>query len=380
MREAINQLSVNFPEAYWREHDEKAEFPQEYFDALAKGGWFQLNVPARSGGTGLALTDVSVVIHEASRSMGMSAGDLIMAICVFGIQTIKTFASASIKDRILRELGSGEHIVSFCLTEPGAGVNSTDIVTSGTREGDGFVLNGHKIWSTLLHKSSLVILATRTTPKENVTKKTNGITLFLIEKGKLKRGEIRTKRIDDISMRCLGSNEAFFEDVYVPFENVLGKVDEGWNVLSTLLNAERISTASMSVGLGELVLGKAVNYARTRHVFERPIGTNQGIQFPLADSKVELETCWAITKKAAWQFDHSVDSAVSANVAAYLGAKAAFLASDRAIQTYGGMAFAKSSDIERHWRDSRLFRVGPVPQEMALSFLGQHALGLPRSF
>jgi len=202
----------------------------------------------------------------------------------------------------------------------------------------------------------------------------------LVEKSNLKRGQIRTKKIDDVSMRALGSNEVYLEDVYVPKENVLGQIDKGWDVLPILLNAERISTASMSVGLGELVLQKAVEYAKNRNVFSRPIGSNQAIQFPLARSKADLESAWAVTQKAAWEFDQGMDCAVSANVAAYMGARAAFFTADKAIQTYGGLGYAKSSDIERHWRDSRLFRTGPVPEEMVLNFLGQKVLHLPRSY
>lgn len=380
LRDGLRSIAGQFPDSYWREHDEKAEFPQEYFDALASGGWFNLNVPTQLGGTGLGLSETSIAIHEMSRNCGMATGDLIMAICVFAIQTLKTFAKDPLKERILPELGAGKHVMSFALTEPSAGVNTLDIQTSAKREGDGYVINGQKIWITLAHKASLINVVARTTPKEKAEKRTDGLSLFLVEKCSLKQGQIRTKKIEDISMRSLGSNEVFLDDVYVPEENVLGEIDKGWSVLPVLLNAERISTASMSVGLGELVLQKAANYAKNRNVFSRPIGANQAIQFPLARSKAELESAWAITQRAAWEFDKGLDCAVAANVGAYLGARAAFYTSDRAMQTFGGLAYAKSSDIERHWRDSRLFRTGPVPEEMVLNLLGQRVLHLPRSY
>ncbi len=208
-----------------------------------------------------------------------------MAICVFAIQTIKTFARESLSERLLPELGKGKHIMSFALTEPTAGVNTLDIQTSAKREGDGYLINGQKIWITLAHKASLMNVVARTTPKERAVKRTDGLSLFLIEKSQLKSGQLRTERIDDISMRALGSNQVYLEDVYVPEENLLGRLDRGWDVLPILLNAERISTASMSVGLGQLVLEKAVEYAKNRVVFGRPIGSNQAIQFPLARSK-----------------------------------------------------------------------------------------------
>jgi len=380
VRDGISEAVSKFPDAYWREHDRRAEFPKEYFDLLAKNSWFNLNVPKEYGGAGMGLSEVSVAIHEASKRCGMAAGDILMAICTFGIQTIKSFADDRVKSRLLPELGAGKHIFSFALTEPEAGVNTLDLATRAERKGDGYIINGHKTWITLAHKASLLSVVARTTPKEKVAKRTEGLSIFLVETDKIKRGEIKTSGIDDISMRALGSNEVFLEDVYVPGENLLGRLDKAWEILPALLNAERISTASMSIGVGELVLAKASAYAKNRRVFSRPIGSNQAIQFPLAKSLADLMSAWAVTQEAAWQFDKGADCAVSANVAAYLGARAAFFAADRAMQTYGGMAYSPESDIERYWRDSRLFRTGPVPEEMVLNLLGQRVLGLPRSY
>jgi acyl-CoA dehydrogenase len=380
LRESAASLVSQFTDEYWREKDAKGEFPRDYFEALAQGGWFNLNVPCELGGTSLGITETSIVINEIAKKAGMAASDIIMAICIFGIQTVKSFAKEPLRSRLVRELGEGKHVMSFCLTEPSAGVNTLDIATSATREGEGFLINGNKIWITLAHEATLMNIVARTTPKNQAKKRTDGLTLFLVETKKLNQGEIRTKRIEDISMRALGSNEVFLDNVYVPSENVLGEIDKGWEVLPALLNAERISTASMSIGVGELALGKASSYSKSRQVFSKAIGSNQAIQFPLARSKADLECAWAITQRAAWEFDNSKDCSISANVAAYMGARAAFYTSDRAIQTFGGLGFAKSSDIERHWRDSRLFRTGPVPEEMVLNFLGQRVLKLPRSY
>lgn len=380
LREGISSLASTFSDEYWRQKDQDSEFPREYFESLAKNGWFNLNVPQEFGGTDLGITEVSIAIHEASRKAGMAAGDIIMAICIFAINTIKRFSKDSIKKKYLPELARGDRIMSFCLTEPEAGVNSLDIATTATKEGDGYLINGQKIWITLAHEATLLNVVARTTPKEKASKRTDGLTLFLVDKKELKQGEIRTKRIEDISMRALGSNEVYFDNVWVPEENIVGEKEKGWEVLPSLLNAERISTASMSIGVGELVLKKGVEYAKNRRVFSRPIGQNQAIQFPLARSKAELECAWALTQRAAWEFDNSLDCSIAANVAAYTGARAAFFASDRALQTYGGLGFSKNSDVERHWRDSRLFRTGPVPEEMVLNFLGQRVLHLPRSY
>jgi acyl-CoA dehydrogenase len=380
MREVISETVSKFDDSYWRSHDHSAEFPQEYFDALAKNGWFNINVPKEYGGTGLGLSEVSIAIHEASRRCGMAAGDIIMAICTFGIQNLKSFAKEALKTRLLPELGAGKHIFSFALTEPLAVVDTLAISTRAEKEGDGYVLNGHKIWITLAHKATLMAVVARTTERGKASKRTQGLSIFLVECGKLGEGEMKMSRIDDISMRALGSNEVHFENLHVPAENLIGRLDEAWEILPSLLNAERISTASMSIGLGELVLEKASNYAKARHVFSRPIGANQAIQFPLARSLADLRSSWAVTQKAAWEFDNNLDCSVAANVAAYMGARSAFFAADRAMQTYGGMAYSSDSDVERHWRDARLFRTGPVPEEMVLNLLGQRVLNLPRSY
>lgn len=380
LRETLSSLALQFPEEYWRRKDEAGEFPEEYFKALAEAGWFNLNIPQDLGGANLGMIEVSIAINEAAKKAGMAASDLIMAICVFANQTIKNFAKSPLREKLLKELAKGEHVMSFCLTEPEAGVNTLDITTTAKEEGDGYVINGQKIWTTLAHKATLMNVVARTKPKEKITKRTDGLSLFLVELKDVKPGQIRTKRIEDTAMRSLGSNEVFFDNVYVPRENVLGQIDRGWEILPTLLNAERVSTASMSIGLGDLVVEKAATYAKERNVFSRPIGKNQAIQFPLARSKTDLECAWAITQRAAWELDNGKECSVAANVAAYLGARAAFYAADRAIQTYGGLGFAKNSDVERHWRDSRLFRTGPVPEEMVLNFLAQRVLGLPRSY
>jgi acyl-CoA dehydrogenase len=380
LRETVGALVSKFDDEYWRKRDSDGKFPREYFDALARGGWFNLNVPQELGGTGLGMSDVSVVINEVAKRAGMAASDIIMAICVFAVQTISNFAREPLRSKLLKELGQGKHVMSFCLTEPAAGVNTLDITTTARKEGDGYIINGNKIWITLAHEATLMSVVARTTPRDQAKKRSDGLTIFLVEKRESNRGEIRTKPIDDLSMRALGSNEVFFNDVYVSSENILGTVDKGWEILPLLLNAERISTASMSIGVGELALGMACDYARSRQVFSRPIGSNQAIQFPLARCKAELGGAWAMTQRAAWEFDNGKDCSISANIAAYVGARAAFFASDRGIQTYGGLGFSKNSDVERHWRDSRLFRTGPVPEEMVLNFLARRMLGLPRSY
>lgn len=379
LEENIRYSLSKYDDRYWREHDRKGDFPDEFYSELARGGFFSINVPEEFGGAGQGLRAVSFVIKEVSRSCGMSAGDLIMATCVFGVQTLKSFACKELKQKLLPELAEGKHIVSFAITEPDAGVNTPEIKTYAEKSGKGFVINGRKIWTTLAHRASLIFVLARTKQLSKVEKKTDGLTVFLVEKERAV-GSLNISRIEDISMRPLGSCEVVFENLYVPEENIVGKVDKAWDMLPTVLNAERISTASIGVGLGELLVMKAAEYAKVRKTFSRPIGSNQGIQFPLARAYSQLQAAWAVTQKAAWEFDSSMDCATDANVAAYMASKAAFFAADRAMQTFGGMAYAIDSDIERHWRDSRLLRTGPVPEEMVLSFIGQRVLALPRSY
>ncbi len=239
LREGARAIASRFDNEYWRTKDSLAEFPREFFDRLAQEGWFKLNVPQELGGAGLGMSEVTIVINEMARTAGMAASDLVMAICVFAIQTVKNFAKEPLRSRLLQELGRGSHIMSFCLTEPEAGVNTLDITTVATREGDGFLINGGKIWITLAHEATLFNVVARTTPKSAAKRRTDGLTLFLLETKNLK-GEIRKKRIDDLSMRALGSNEVFFDNVFVPSENVLGEIDRGWDILPVLLNAERL--------------------------------------------------------------------------------------------------------------------------------------------
>ena len=380
LEENIKLAFSKFDERYWREHDRKAEFPEEFFRELAKNGFFSINVPEEYGGTNQGLSAVSFVIKEVTRRCGMSAGDLMMAICVFGVQTIKSFAGEKLKERLLPELSTGKHVVSFAITEPEAGVNTPARATHADRKDNGFIINGRKIWTTLAHKASLIFVLARTKQISEVKKKTEGLTLFLVEKEKIEKNSLIINRIEDISMRPLGSCEVVFDNLFLAEENVIGELNNAWKILPTILNAERISTASIGVGLGELLLQRSVEYAKVRKTFSKPIGSNQGIQFPLARAYSELQAAWAITQKAAWEFDSSLDCSIDANVAAYFASRAAFLAADRAMQTFGGMAYAVDSDIERHWRDARLLRTGPVPEEMVLSFIGQRVLGLPRSY
>lgn len=378
MRRSVSELVKRFPDGYWRDLDARGEFPREFWNRMAEHGWFGLLVPEPYGGSGKGMLELSMVVHEVARSgAGVAGANLFLATPAIVVLALTKFGSVSLQQQFLPKVASGRMICAFALTEPAAGVNTLDIATFASEEGDGYIINGQKIWTTLAHVADYLFAVVRTKPKEKIARRGEGLSLFLIE---VKSPGVRISRIDDAAMRSNGSNEVFLEGVRVPSVHLIGEVDKGWTYLTSLLNAERITTAAMSIGTGELVLNRAVEYARQRVVFARAIGQNQAIQFPLANAKAELAAAWLMTQKAAWLFDKGLSCAFEANTAAYLAARAGFDAADRAMQTLGGMAYARESDVERHWRDLRLFRSGPIPEEMVLSYIGQHVLGLPKSY
>lgn len=378
IRRTVTEFMKKFPVEYWRKMDAERRFPEEYWRGAAEQGLLGINIPEKYGGLGMGLYEVSAaIIGVAAAGGGLPAGDLLMRTNVFAGTTIERFGSEQLKAEYLPKLVQGNLICSFAHTEPNAGVNTFDIQTTAEKDGDGYRINGQKIWITLAHMADIIILVARTTAKEKTRRKTEGLTLFLMD---AKQNGVKTSKIPGLALRPLTSNLVYFEDAWVPETNVLGEVDKGWNALSEILNAERVCTASISIGCGEYLLNRSVDYASNRRVFGRPIGSNQAIQFPLAEVKAELETAKLMTQKAAWLFDKGRDCAFEANVAAFMAARAAFKAADRAVQTFGGNGFAEDNDIERFFRDTRLFRTAPVPEEMVLNYIGTRILNLPRSF
>jgi len=374
----IGKIVKSFPDDYWRMKDSKAEFPVELWQKLASGGWFGLNIPVEYGGAGLGMLELSLAVQAVAQSgAGVMGGNLFTVACGMVPNILVQSGSIKLKDRFLPLLAKGQLVCSIVMTEPGAGVDTFGISTFAEKNGDEYRLNGQKIWITFAPVSDLMLVLARTTPKSQVKLKTEGLSLFLLE---TKKAGLKIERIEDISMRPLGSSTVYFDDTSIPAENLVGEEDMGWRTLAPVLNAERICTTSHVLGTGELVLEKATDYAKQRVVFGRPIGQNQGIQFPLADSKGRLEVARLMLLKAAWLYDRGRNCTFEAQLAGYVAAQAAFEAADRAIQTYGGMGFAVASDIERHWRDLRLWRTAPVPEQMVLSYIAHHVLGLPRSF
>ncbi len=372
----INQGTEKFDTHYWVEKDKKAEFPDEFLEVIRNLGLTTLLLPEEYGGSGLSISDYVKIVCHTSSMHGVAAGDLIMAYNVFGAFAISSLGSEKQKEKLLPKIARNEMISSIAITEPNAGSDTLNISTRADRSKGEFVLSGRKIWITMAHISDLMLVLAKTTKEK--TRSTKGLTLFAINPKE--HSGITTSRIDDIALRSLGSCEVFFDNVTVSEDDILGEEGGGWHALTGILNLERLSTASISLGTGELVLKSATQYAKDRTLFGKQLGANQSIQFPLAHGKIMLEASRRMIEEAARKRDAGEDGMFEANAAAYLSANSAYALADHSMQVFGGMAFSVDMGIELHWRNLRLFRVGPVPEQMTLSLIGRHTLGLPPSF
>ena len=379
IRKSIQKLCKSFPREYWREKDALQEFPYEFWKELAQAGWLGIAVPEKYGGSGLGMTEMAVMIQElAACGSGSVSAFLLILTPVFGGITINKYGTQEQKEKYLAMMVSGEAEFALALTEPDAGSNSFDIKTFAKKEENIFFINGQKAFISGVDRASSVIVAARTTQKEKVSKSTHGISLFIIDLDKADGVEF--KPIDKCGINLSKTSMLYLDDVEVSIKDLIGELDGGWPVLVDTLNAERIVAAAGCIGAGELAMKMACQYATEREVFDRPIGSNQGIQFPLAALKAELEAVTMLMYKATWLYDQDMPCAIEADMSKYLAGDIAWRIADQAMQTFGGYGYAKEYDIERLWRDLRLFRIGPVSQEMSLSFIAHHALRMPRAY
>ena len=376
VQRGAREIAADYDMEYWREKDEAGEFPQELWDDLAEAGYFGLTVPRDYGGEGLGMTEVAAVgLAVGRQGGGVSGANLLTLGPTFGGISVLELGTDDQKERWLPGIADGD-LVALGLTEPDAGLDTAGMKATAERDGDEYVLNGTKIWTTGAHVSDYIVTLARTSPMGD-GERHEGISLFFVPTDS---DGLSISKIPKLSMRCLGSCEVVYDDVRVPAENLLGQEGRGfYHVLGTL-NTERIIWSAVPLAAGYLALDLAVDYAKERESFDRPIGMNQGIQFPLAQSKVDLETAKLMMYKAAALYDAGEDCAMEANAASIASANAGFDACDRAIQTHGGMGFANEYHVERLYRDVRLAKVAPVSNELALSYLGEHVLGLPRSY
>jgi acyl-CoA dehydrogenase len=377
LREGVRRLCRNFDNKYWRDHEENHEFPWEFYDALAEGGWVGIAIPEEFGGGGQGITEASIVLEEVAASGAGMNGCSSVHLSIFGMNPIVVHGSKELQNRYLPRVAKGELHVAFGVTEPDAGTDTTNIKTTARRVDGGYLVRGQKIWTSKAPYCEKVLLLVRTEPIEASPKRTDGMTLLFAE---LQRPEVTIQPIPKLGRNAVVSCEVRYDDLFVEEGDRVGEEGRGFSYLLDGLNPERILVASEALGLGRVALKRAVEYAGERIVFGRPIGMNQGLSFPLADSHAQLAAAELAIRNASRRYDLGLPCAEAANIAKYLAAEAGFEACDRAMQTLGGMGYAKEFDVERYWREARLMRIVPVSQEMVLNYLSEHVLGLPRGF
>ncbi|KQY50069.1 MULTISPECIES: acyl-CoA dehydrogenase family protein [unclassified Nocardioides] len=377
IRKAVAELSAKFDDQYWMEKDEAHEFPSEFYQAFADGGWLGITTPEEYGGHGFGITEASLLLEEVAASGAGMNGASSMHLSIFGMHPVIVHGSEEMKKENLPRIVNGDLHVCFGVTEPGAGLDTTRITTFAKRDGSDYVVNGKKVWISKAMESEKILLLTRSAKYEDSPKKTDGLTLFFTD---LDRAHVDIRPIRKMGRNAVTSNELFIDDLRIPEEHRIGEEGQGFKYILDGLNPERCLVAAEALGIGRAALKRAVRYGNEREVFGRPIGMNQGIQFPLADSLARLDAAELILRKATWMYDKGLPCGREANTAKYLCADAGFQAADRALQTHGGMGYSEEYHVARYFREARLTKIAPLSQEMVLNYLGSHVLGLPRSY
>ena len=376
IRAAVAELAGKFDDHYWMTKDRDHEFPQEFYDAFAEGGWLGITTPEEYGGSGFGITEACLLLEEVAASGAGMNGASSIHMSIFGMHPVILHGSAEMKAENLPRIVNGDLHVCFGVTEPGAGLDTTRITTFAKRDGDRYIVNGRKVWISKAMESEKILLLTRTTKFEDSPRKTYGLTLFFTD---LDRSKVEIRPIPKMGRNAVSSNELFIDGLEIPIEDRVGEEGEGFKYILDGLNPERLIAAE-ALGIGRASLRAAVRYGIDREVFGRPIGMNQGIQFPLADSLAKLDAAELMLRKATWLYDQGKPCGREANTAKYLCAEAGFDAADRALQTHGGMGYSEEYHVARYFREARLTRIAPISQEMILNYLGSHVLGLPRSY
>ena len=376
IRDGIRALCAQFPPEYHRKVGEARAYPEEFVEALTREGWMAALIPEKYGGSGLGLSEASVIMEEINRA-GCNSGA-----ChgqMYNMNTLVRHGSEEQRQRILPKLASGElRLQSMGVTEPTTGTDTTQLRTTAVKKGDKYVVNGQKVWISRVQHSDLMILLARTTPLADVEKKSHGLSIFLVD---IKEAMMRGMEVKPIpNMVNHETNELFLDNLEIPEENLIGKEGEGFKYILTGLNAERVLIAAECIGDGYWFTEKVTSYVNQRHVFGRPIGKNQGVQFPIAEAFIEVEAANLMRWKACALYDAGKPCGAEANMAKYLAAKASWEAANSCLQFHGGFGFASEYDVERKFRETRLYQVAPISTNLILSYVAEHVLGLPRSF
>jgi acyl-CoA dehydrogenase len=377
IRQGIRKLCARFPDEYWRQMEAKHEFPWDFYRAMAEGGWVGIATPTEYGGGGQGITEASIMLEEVAASGACLNGCSAVHLSVFGMTPVAKHGTEEMRQRFMPAVAKGDLHVCFGVTEPDAGTDTTSITTRATRDGDNYIVRGRKVWMSKALDSQRSLLLVRTTPLADVAKRTDGMTLLFVD---LSSPGIEIRAIPKVGRNAVASCEVTFDDVEVPITDRVGEEGKGFKYLLDGLNPERILVAAEAIGIGRAALRKAVHYANERVVFGHAIGKNQAIAFPLAEAHARLRAAELVVRDAAWRFDAGLPCGEQANMGKWLAAEAGYFAADNAMQTHGGFGYATEYDVERYWREARLLRIAPVPQQMALNYLAEHVLGLPRSY
>ncbi|WP_420845033.1 acyl-CoA dehydrogenase family protein [Marinobacter iranensis] len=376
IREGVRGLCGNFDAAYWRGIDERKAFPEEFVNAMTEAGWLAAMIPEEYGGSGLGLAEASVILEEVNRAGGNSGtvhGQM------YNMFTLLRNGSEEQKQKYLPKIAAGElRLQSMGVTEPTTGTDTTKIKTTAVRQGDKYVVNGQKVWISRVQHSDLMILLARTTPLEEVRRKSEGMSIFIVDLHHAVGNGLTVQPI--ANMVNHETNELFFDNLEIPAENLIGEEGKGFRYILDGLNAERTLIAAECIGDGRWFIDKARQYASDREVFGRPIGQNQGVQFPIAKAHINVEAADLMRWRACEEYDNGLPAGASANMAKYLAAEASWEAANVCLQTHGGFGFANEYDVERKFRETRLYQVAPISTNMIFSYVAEHLLGLPRSF
>lgn len=377
IRAAIERIMADFDDDYWLKTDQTGEYPHEFRKAIAAGGWLGICMPEEVGGSNLGITEATVMMEAVANTAGGQTAASAIHLNIFGPNVLVKYGTEEQKRDFLPKIISGELMTSFGVTEPDAGLDTTNIKTFARKDGNDYVISGRKIWNSCAQQADRILLLTRTEEAGQGDRRADGMTLFFME---LDKSKIEVREIPKMGRHAVNSNMLFIDEVRVPPSDIVGEVGRGFYQLLDGLNPERILIAGEVIGIGRQAVSRATTYAKERVVFGRPIGQNQSIQHPLAHSWMELEAAWYATLRAAALYDAGKSCGAEANMAKYLGAEAGFKACERAVLTHGGMGYAQEYHVERLFREVQIGRLAPVSQQLISNYISERVLGLPRSY
>ena len=377
IRDEVAKLCAGFGPDYWLQHDAEGGFPEEFYAAMARGGWLGIAMPEAFGGAGLGITEAALMMQAVAQSGAALSGASAIHMNIFGLNPVVRFGTEAQQRRMLPPLIAGREKACFAVTEPDVGLDTTHLRTRAVRDGDGYVVSGSKVWISTAQVAHKMLLLARTTPLEDCAKPTDGLSIFYTD---LDRSRIEVREIAKMGRKAVDSNLLFIDGLRVPAADRIGEEGQGFQALLHGLNPERILIAAEAIGIGRAALARAASYARERVVFGRPIGQNQAIQHPLADSWMQLEAAQLMMLDAAWRYDAGLECGAQANAAKYLGAEAGHHACERAVLTHGGFGYAREYHVERYFREIQIARIAPVSSQLILSHIAERVLGLPKSY